>query len=163
MPEQGFRFRIPGAQWQIEFCGESLRALGQHVQHGFNTVEVAGQLFTRDINGPVVRVDKVTNPVSRWARYAGVRLDLKVIQKERDRLFREGLHCLGFWHSHPEACPSPSHADLALAAEQAVASGDDFTGLIFVIIGYSPFPKGLGVWVHDGTQLWRAEHIEKQG
>ncbi|MNC46121.1 hypothetical protein D3C81_1859450 [compost metagenome] len=48
-----------------------------------------------------------------------------------------------------------------MAAEQAAASGDDFTGLIFVIIGNSPFPKGLGVWVHDGAKLWRAEHIHR--
>ncbi|WP_414860319.1 Mov34/MPN/PAD-1 family protein [Pseudomonas sp. 10-1B] len=103
-----------------------------------------------------MRVDKVTNPVSRWARYAGVRLDLKAIQKERDRLFREGLHCLGFWHSHPGACPSPSHADLAMAAEQAAAGGDDFTGLIFVIIGNSPFEL-------DGFHLPRGNNKPSRG
>ena len=163
MPEQGLRFRIPGAEWQIEFPGDSLRALLQHVHHGYKTAEAAGQLYTTDINGSTVRVERVTNPVSRWARYAGVRLDLKAIRKERERLFQEGLHCLGFWHSHPEAQPRPSHADLAMAAEQASAGSDDFTGLLFVIIGNSPFPQGLGVWVHDGSKLWRAEHVEELG
>ncbi|GLO56889.1 hypothetical protein PPUJ20066_29250 [Pseudomonas putida] len=159
MHEHSLRYRIPGAQWQIEFPAESVLILKQHVQHDFKTAEAAGQLYTRDVNGPVIRVERVTNPVSRWARYAGVKLDLKVVKKERERLFQEGLHCLGFWHSHPEAQPRPSQPDLAMAADQARAGIDDFAGLLFVIIGNAPFPQGLAVWVHDGSTLWRAEHV----
>lgn len=95
----------------------------------------------------------------KWAGYAGVSLNLSAVQRERTKLFEQGLHCVGFWHSHPEPSPKPSAVDLRMAADHAQASKEDFTGLVFVIVGTAPPPTGLGVWVHDGHTAWQAELI----
>jgi hypothetical protein len=44
-----------------------------------------------------------------------------------------------------------------MAREHAQAGKNDFEGLVFAIVGTDAFPPGLGVWVHDGVTLWRAE------
>jgi len=79
------------------------------------------------------------------------------VNRERQEMYAEGFHCLGFWHSHPESRPTPSHDDIKMAKEHAKAGKNDFEGLVFAIVGTDPFPSGLGVWVHDGDTLWRAE------
>ena len=76
---------------------------------------------------------------------------------ERQEMYAAGFHCLGFWHSHPESRPAPSGDDIKMAKDHAKAGKKDFEGLVFAIVGTDPFPYGLGVWVHDGEILWRAE------
>ena len=71
-------------------------------------------------------------------------------------MFAQGLHCIGLWHTHPEARPQPSSEDLVLAKDYALAVRPILTGLVFVIVGTLPFPRGLAVWVHDGMRLWEA-------
>lgn len=82
------------------------------------------------------------------------------VVEERKRQFEKGLHCLGFWHTHPEAIPVPSRADVAMAADHAGAAKDVFAGIVFIIVGTTRPPDGLGVWVHDGTTFWRASALD---
>ena len=44
-----------------------------------------------------------------------------------------------------------------MAADHANASKSLFTGLVFLIVGKASFPRGLGVWLHDGHQAFRAQ------
>lgn len=106
----------------------------------------------------VMREDRVTRLTPKWAGYSGVKLDLASVKRERLQMYRQGLHCLGFWHSHPEPRPAPSHDDLVMAAEHARAGKEEFEGLVFMIVGTDPFPAGLGVWVHDGHTFWCMEY-----
>ena len=78
---------------------------------------------------------------------------------EREAMFVEGMHCVGFWHTHPEQAPHPSSEDRSLAREHALAAQPDLTGLVFVIMGTLPTPMGLRVWVDDGRELMRAHVI----
>ena len=94
-----------------------------------------------------------------WSSYMGVGLDVEAVRAERARLFRQGLHCIGFWHSHPEPVPRPSQEDLSMAADHARAGRSVFTGIVFVIVGTAAPPDGLGVWVHDGSKLWNARWV----
>lgn len=149
-------YRIPGASWTIELPLEALDTLQLHAQRRWWSKEAAGQLFSHDPASNAIRVDTVTTLPHKTASRTGLRLNIRAVAEERELLFEQGLHCLGFWHTHPELTPSPSAADIELAAEHARAGGEAFAGLVFVILGTSPVPKGLGVWVHDGTTLWRA-------
>lgn len=149
-------YRIPGASWVLELPVEALETLQSHTQRRWWSKEAAGQLFSAAPGQSSVRVDAVTRLPPKVASRTGMRLDIPAVVKERELLFKEGLHCLGFWHTHPEPTPSPSSDDIALAAEHARAGQSGFTGLVFAILGTAPAPDGLGVWVHDGTALWRA-------
>lgn len=156
MPEDVLKFQIPGAQWSIEFPLEIIARLSGFAQKGWRSKEAAGQLYSSDLIGRVLRVERVTKLPAKWASYSGVRLDLNAVARDRERQFAEGFHCLGFWHSHPEPCPEPSPADLVMAADHARAGKQDFQGLIFIIVGNAAPPDGFGVWVHDGEKAWRA-------
>ncbi|WP_091931853.1 Mov34/MPN/PAD-1 family protein [Propionivibrio dicarboxylicus] len=156
MADQSLRFRLPGAAWSLEIPSDSLSVLKKHAQCGWMKREVVGQLYALDLTKEVVVVDMVTKLPAQWSAFAGVGFDLRDAEAERERLFEQGLHCLGFWHTHPEPIPYPSGTDLQMAADHANASKSLFTGLLFLIVGKAPFPQGLGVWLHDGHQALRA-------
>jgi len=73
--------------------------------------------------------------------------------REREQLFTLGWHCVGFWHTHPEADPKMSNEDRALAKEHARAAMTVINGLVFAIVGTQPLPTGLRVWCHNGADL----------
>lgn len=157
MADLALRFRLPGAAWSLEIPPSGLAVLKKHVQNGWLKREVIGQLYARDLTAEVVVVELVTKLPAQWSAYSGVGYNLRDAEAERQRLFDEGLHCLGFWHTHPESTPHPSGTDLQMAADHANASKGLFTGLLFLIVGKASFPQGLGVWLHDGQKAWRAE------
>lgn len=135
---------------------KAVATLIRHTQRHWWTNESVGQLYATDMTGDRIVVDAVTKLRSRWASYTGVRLDVPLVNEERAGYFKQGLHCLGFWHSHPEQVPKPSGDDIAMAADHARAGIAVFAGIVFVIVGTAAPPLGLGVWVHDGTTLWQA-------
>lgn len=161
MTNENLIYRIPGASWVLEFPVEAIEKLQSHAQSRWWSKETAGQLFSLAPGQSSVHVDAVTKLPPKAASRTGLRLDIPGVVSERELLFKQGLHCLGFWHTHPEPTPSPSPDDIALAAEHARAGQSAFAGLVFVIVGTSPAPNGLGVWVHDGKALWRARPDEK--
>ena len=156
MTESGLFYRIPGATWCLEFSPGTTKCLAGQAQRHWWSKESVGQLYTKDMTGDVLRVDVVTKLRAKWASHTGVRLDVTRVNEERARLFKQGLHCLGFWHSHPESVPNPSSDDIAMAADHAKASLNVFAGILFVIVGTADAPSGLGVWVHDGTEMLQA-------
>ncbi|WP_457327480.1 Mov34/MPN/PAD-1 family protein [Pseudomonas sp. PvR086] len=151
------RYQIPGASWSLEFPESVVLQLAAYAQQGNKSLEGVGQLYTRDLTASSVRVEYVTKIAPTWAKYTAVRLDMKAVKKERAAMFKKGLHCIGFWHSHPEPRPHVSPTDLVMAEEQARAGKTDYQGLVFMIIGNIPPPSGFGVWVHDGEKLWQAD------
>lgn len=152
-------YRIPSAAWALEFSAEVLIVFDTHVQKGWRSRESVGQLYTHDVTSPVIKVTKATILKPTLSSYARVRFESKKVAAERTALFNQGLHCLGFWHSHPEAVPHPSDDDTELAADHARAARGLLSGLVFVIVGNAPFPSGLAVWVHDGATMWPAENV----
>lgn len=149
-------YRIPKATWTLELPAEALVTLHSHAQRHWWSKEAAGQLFSSAPGLSCVRVDAVSKLPPKAASRTGLRLDIAAVVRERQLFFRQGLHCLGFWHTHPEPIPSPSPDDIALAAEHAHADQAAFAGLVFAIVGTSNPPEGLGIWVHDGMKLWPA-------
>lgn len=149
-------YRIPGATWQLRLPAAAIEFLSAQAQIKMGAKESVGQLFSRDLTGAVVQVDLVTELPSRWASQIGGRLDMSAVQKERRSRFQEGLHCIGFWHSHPEGVPGYSGEDLEMARDHARAGAPIYAAIVFVIVGTEPVPRGLGIWVHDGETMMQA-------
>lgn len=146
-------FQLPGAAWRLRFEAEVLRELGRHAQRGLLSRESVGQLYALDLTGKTVTVAKATRLKPSWASWSRVRFDVRQAMREREQLFRDGWHCVGFWHTHPELDPTPSPEDRALAAEHARAALTLTNGMVFAIVGTRPLPGGLRVWCHTGSAL----------
>lgn len=151
-------YRVPRAVWSLELPSSMVLMLSSHAQKSRWSKESVGQLYSADLHSDTVRVDAVTKLQSTWSGHAGVRFDIRAVNKERAMFFQKGFHCLGFWHSHPEPIPTPSREDISMVADHARAGREQFSGIVFIIVGNAPAPEGLGVWVHDGVSLLQAVH-----
>lgn len=162
MSTESYFYRIPGALWCLEFPVNMIEKFQPYVQTNFLKPESVGQLYSICRTSTVVRIDDVTNLKPKWARFKGVSFDSLAAQLEREEKFENGLHCLGYWHTHPESVPTPSQTDVDMMAEHALASKNMFSGIIFVIVGSSPAPQGLRIWFHDGFKLWEFLEVKIQ-
>lgn len=161
MADATLRYRVSGADWTLEFSATAIAALRRWAQRWWRTTESVGQLFSLDLTGDVIVVDVATRLKPRWSKLSSVQFDPALAARERNALFAQGLHCIGFWHTHPERLPTPSKLDQEFAADHARAVRPVLTGIVFVIVGTAPFPSGLGVWLNDGERQWRAEPLQK--
>jgi len=152
-------FRLPHAAWRLCFEAEALKVLQQHAQVGRFSREAVGQLYSKDLSAETVVVSKATNLKATCAQWARVKFDVNKAMRERERLFVEGWHCLGFWHTHPEPTPVPSSEDKAMSREHARAALSMTNGMIFAIIGTQPLPSGLRVWCDNGIDLAAMEPV----
>lgn len=147
------RFQLEGAQWSLEFTPAATSVMCANAQTKFASCEAVGQLYTRDLTSSSVLVERATLLKPRRASRGRVQFDPKVAYAERVEFFKLGLHCVGIWHTHPEAHPSPSEEDRHLARDYAIAARPALSGIIFVIVGTQPLPNAFRVWVDNGQEL----------
>lgn len=150
---------LPGARWRLEFSANALRTFHRHVQSQSSSRESVGQLYSRDLTSDCIVVDEATVLAPTWAAWARVQFDPRRAGAERADKFKNGLHCVGLWHTHPEALPNPSFEDKALARKHALSASNQLSGLVFAIVGTRAMPAGLRVWIDDGETLQLAEQI----
>lgn len=154
-------YKLPQAAWQLSFTPEALRFLRKHAQVGRFSRESVGQLYSKDLAATTVEVSMATCLTPTLARWARVRFDVAQAMRERERLFEQGWHCLGFWHTHPEPAPSPSSEDRAMARDHARAALSVTNGMIFAIVGTLPLPAGLRVWCDNGIGLIAMDSVDE--
>jgi integrative and conjugative element protein (TIGR02256 family) len=80
------------------------------------------------------------------------RPDRSAERKEIRKLFEEGLHYLGDWHTHAQRRPHPSGIDLESMSELVLKSRHELSGFLMVIVGSSEPPEGLWVSFHGVGQ-----------
>lgn len=146
-------FELPEANWKLEFAADAIRVMLSHAQAGVKSRESVGQLYTRDLTTQTVLVECATRLSPRLASWSRVQFDPKKAFDERQQLFKQGLHCIGLWHTHPESRPNPSREDRQLARNYAKAASQQVRGVVFVIVGTQPQPDGFRVWLDDGVEL----------
>lgn len=154
-------YQLSGARWRLQFDANALRTLRSHIQRKSSSRESVGQLYSRDLTSDCIVIEEATVLTPTWAAWARVQFDSRRAATEREEKFKNGLHCLGLWHTHPEALPHPSSEDKVLAREHALSAKGQLTGLVFAIVGTRAMPAGLRVWIDDGEALRLAESISQ--
>lgn len=150
-------YQLRGALWCLQFSVAALQTMSAHIQRGPRSRESVGQLYSRDLTSDRIVIEEATVLTPAWAAWARVKFNPHHAAAERAKQFESGLHCVGLWHTHPEALPTPSSDDKLLAREHALSAKGQLTGLVFAILGTQPIPAGLRVWVDDGEALCLAE------
>ncbi|MFN9476503.1 Mov34/MPN/PAD-1 family protein [Acidovorax sp.] len=151
-------FRLEGACWTLRILPTVVHFLAQYAQTNRLQRESVGQLYARDLTGNSIDIELATLLPPKWSLRTRVKFNTQQAMEEREAKFKEGLHCVGLWHTHPEKTPEPSREDHGLAREHALAARPQLAGLVFVIVGNAPVPHGLGIWIDDGELLRRCWH-----
>jgi integrative and conjugative element protein (TIGR02256 family) len=121
----------------------------KHRQHGKVKTELGGQLFAVLDTGEI-HIVKATgpNPIDKrgWSWF---RPDLRTQNSEIKKLYQDGLHYVGDWHTHPESTPTPSSLDLTSMEDCFRKSRHELKAFLLVIVGRTAFPQGLWVGLHN--------------
>jgi integrative and conjugative element protein (TIGR02256 family) len=129
----------------IRLTDDCLAVLGAQRQIGWLAKEIGGQLFARFTpNGIEVAVATVTNGKSRRTRY-GFFPDRDAERADVQRLFKDGFHYIGDWHTHPEDVPTPSTTDEKELQDIFNKSRHELPFMLLVVVGREKFSLGLYV------------------
>lgn len=159
MPESVVKFALPGAEWDLQFDEDVVSMLQGRMQRWSRSKESVGQLFTNDLMASTIVISRATLLKARHASWSSVTFDPVEAMRQRQDLLQHGLYCIGLWHTHPEAAPTPSGTDERLAADHARAAISVLNGLAFVIVGNRPFPDAWYVGFHDMTRFHKADRL----
>lgn len=157
--EAALHFMLPGASWTLRFSQAAACVMNSHQQKRWHQRETVGQLFSPDLTCPTIHVSEASVLTRVTASRASVTFDPEEALEQRTEKLGTGLHCIGIWHTHPEANPTPSRTDQRLAADQASAACSILNGLCFVIVGTGIPPANWYVGVHDGKVFHLARHV----
>lgn len=137
---------------KLVISDEVIAHLLKHRQLRIWSREAGGQLFAT-FDGPDVTVRKVTGP--RRTDRRGRRHyepDRAAENSEIRKMYADGLHFVGDWHTHPEKRPTPSALDAQSLAECVRHSHHQLHAFFLIVVGCEAPPNGLHVSIHDGTQ-----------
>ncbi len=124
-----------------------------HRQIGADSREAGGQLFAR-FDGNAIRIERATGPRPSDRRSLMAFVPNRLAERrELRRLFKEGLHYVGDWHTHPEPRPSPSQTDIDSFREMFLKSRHKLASFVMVIVGTEAGENGfyLAICNADGV------------
>ncbi len=162
MPEPLVNFALPGAEWRLQFDEATVSMLQGKKQRWSRSKESVGQLFTNDLTASTIVISRSTLLKARHASWSSVTFNPIEAMRQRQDLLQQGLYCIGLWHTHPEATPTPSGTDERLAADHARAAISVLNGFAFVIVGNRPFPDGWYVGFHDTARFHKADCLRSE-
>ena len=135
------------------FTKATIKHLERHRQLHSNSREAGGQLFAR-FEGKNIWIERATGP-RRTDRRTPTTFapNRRAERREIKRLFKEGLHYVGDWHTHPESSPYPSQIDIHNFMKMFNESRHKLASFVIVILGNAPLPDGLFVGLCDESEL----------
>lgn len=137
----------------VKFTDDCLAVLSSQRQIGWRAKEIGGQLFARFTPESIeVTVATITRGKSRRTRF-GFFPDRKAERADVNFLFKQGLHYLGDWHTHPQEIPLPSLIDEREMRDIFVESQHELAFMLLAIVGTAPLPAGLYVGAVTSTSV----------
>jgi integrative and conjugative element protein (TIGR02256 family) len=150
-------FFCPDFRRYALFRANVLNHMYAHAQRRWWYKEAGGEFYTMEPNTPGLIITAATGPNSGDCRRRHFfNPDIKATTRDRERLFAQGLHAVGLWHTHPEAWPAPSELDHRTAEEYLEAFQGDRAYYLLVILGNCGNPPNMGVWSagHNERSRW---------
>lgn len=124
------------SEFTVKVSDEALKSLLRYRHRSGLCPESGGQIFGALESETCWLVECVSGPKPGDMRRRGhFHFDRGASQEEIDRLFSEGLHYLGDWHSHPQPSPEPSARDRTTIGGIVSKSDYELLGLLMLIVG----------------------------
>jgi integrative and conjugative element protein (TIGR02256 family) len=150
-------FFYPDFRRYVLFRADVLDHMYAHTQRRPWQKEAGGEIYTTDPDTHGLIITAATGPNSgdRRGRYS-FNPDIEAATRDRERLFAQGLHAVGLWHTHPEARPVPSGLDHKTTDEYLEAFRGDRDFYLLVILGNRGNPPDIAVWSagHNDRSRW---------
>ncbi|MES3041164.1 MAG: Mov34/MPN/PAD-1 family protein [Pseudomonadota bacterium] len=145
------RFQLPQELGgTIIFTIAVLTHMYRHAQVRFWQREAGGQLFSANPHEGNVVLSLATGPYLEDRRSrCGFTPNIQRVRLDVQQNFANGLHSVGLWHTHPEACPSPSPTDRETAHAYLAGHSTDMNGFLLVTLGNHGSPPSLSVYLAD--------------
>lgn len=145
------RYRVAEAGHTLLFTEDVVKHFRRHRQRWSWCAEAGGQLFAK-LSPSQIEICKATGPYTSDSRGRYFfRADRGKENSDIEACFRQGLHYVGDWHTHPQRHPEPSNEDLSSIADSFKKSTHELVGFVLVIVGTTNDADGLWVGWHDGT------------
>ena len=147
-------FWYPLQKRYILFTPDTLAHIYEYQQKWPWSREAGGELFTPDpkANGLVIVAASGPSRKDTRKRYY-FNQDPQTATRERERQYKQGLHAVGLWHTHPQENPTPSWQDKKTAKQYF----DDFEGArnsyLLVVMGKNEPVPNMSVWSIE-TKGW---------
>jgi len=143
-------YKIPNSIQTLIITDNVLDILDRFRQTG-NKPEFGGLVFARLDELPNIILEKISTPhvkdrCERFFFCSYKKAQKKLIQKR----FKQNLHFIGEWHSHPQTCPTPSSLDLQTMKNSFLFSEHQLNYFLMLIIGTA------------NNSLWISLHNNKQ-
>lgn len=120
--------------------------LVRHRQKG-RAVEKGGQLFVNPYCSYGLLLALATPPhTADRAGRSWLQLDAERCRKEVEIANAAGLRLVGYWHTHPQAIPQISPADVKSFSGFAARYNQELPHPIAIIVGNSEFPESIKAW-----------------
>ncbi len=154
MSTVAWRWIWPSVEAELLVSSHVATLLGDWRQLG-RDVERGGQLFVNPSN-PLGLVLELATPPHQADRADRnwLELDSERCRKEVEAANAIGLRLVGYWHSHPQSCPSISPNDIKSFLKFATRNAQELPNPIAIIIGQSLQPEGIKAWsFRDGRYI----------
>lgn len=144
-------YGIPNSNQRLVLSKEVLQTFIRSRQtEGMN--ESGGLLFAK-FNLPDINIECATTPHSTDKRWYALFVPNRIVHRLKVRkLFKQGYHYIGEWHTHPESCPSPSQLDLTSMKDAYLKSHHELNYFVMIIVGNSDESLNLWVSLHNDEE-----------
>lgn len=152
-------YRFDETGQNIEITPTVLEKFSRNQQGSFAAPEAGGLLFA-SISSRSIQIASATEPTksdirSRFFFKSSRRCAKASIKKA----FKEGLHFVGEWHTHPEPNPTPSKLDLDSMAESFRSSKHQLEHFVMIIVGNDKDDMRLWVSMHNSERVLQLSEI----
>lgn len=151
---KSLQFSLPRSEQRLVLMPSVLETFS-HFRQMHGEPEGGGLLFAK-FEFPIIRILSATKPHRTDVRWRTLFIPNRILQRRVVKgHFKEGLHFVGEWHTHPEPDPRPSNLDLRSMRDAFLKSTHELNYFVTIIIGNRPDKLALWVSIHDSKRCQR--------